>query len=280
MAAAWGNPKVPYYKKKFIRTVKAGGYSVFIHAALVNQTAEILQAVISSGIHLTSEPVGWIPYVAGESPLEEGRSLYLPGDFPKDAFTAWGFTASGGQVWTFHGTTADAKALAEQADVDRSLRCMPRLTRSDGTAVTVFPGDREAREGDFGPDIEVFQLVYDCATRNGECDRLTIDTAGYIQKRNGVPMTGSIDEYAWMVTLPTTLNMYQDYGCSGQVVRVLQALLLCYDWDSGDVIVNGRFDQATMAAVSVLQDTYGLRASGAVGPAEWAILLGREVRRV
>jgi peptidoglycan hydrolase-like protein with peptidoglycan-binding domain len=281
MTNSWGNPRVPTFRKKYIRPVKSGAWSILIHAALVDMVSEILESVTASGIHLTEEPVGWIPYVDGGSPLEEGRSLYLPGGFPDDAFHDWGFDRVPGfaDTFTFPGSADQARELAVKAEVVRSLRCMPALKKPDGSPVTVFPGDREVRLGDYGDDVRAFQMTYACPTQDGECDRATLDLAAYIQRRNGAAVTGTIDEYAWMAVLPTTLNMSQEYGCSGNIVRLLQAVLYCYDWDS-ELMVSGRYDQQTMSAIQRLQDTYGLRTSGVTGPAEWAILLGKQVRSV
>jgi hypothetical protein len=189
--------------------------------------------------------------------------------------SGWGFREEDGWL-IFDGDTTTAKGLAERAETERVLaRVEGEEHLATGYYFTGRPGEREIREGDTGDDVQFFKMVYNAPDQDTTFDAWCAGLARNIQARMGIEVTGTVNPMLWRATLPTNWNYRISYGDTGHMVRVLQAALYAYDWDS-DVAVTGRFDSPTHRAVRQIQVQYGLRLTPNVGGAEWAILLGRQ----
>lgn len=267
----WGNPGVNTFKKKFIRTVKACGTTVQVHAFIADLVSEVIESAATRGVQIPEEIQGWTPGALGT-----GFELF-PGLSGED-YERWQFVAHDGSV-VFEGSATEAKKLSKQAESERVLRSV----NNEPLGLvweTRPPGCREVVLGDRGNDVLFFQMYVGMNNQEGVCIEETLAYGKQWQKRNGTPVTDSLDDSVWNSILPTTLNFQVEYGSSGLVVRALQCLLVAYDWAPEDMVVTGRFDQVTYAAVKSLQDTYGIRSSGACDLPEWAVLLGHPVRHV
>lgn len=62
-------------------------------------------------------------------------------------------------------------------------------------------------------------------------------------------------------------------GMTGDMVKVLQHLLIYYGYDCGDDGPDGKFGQQTKKAVTKLQEDRNLDPDGVVGPLTWAVFL-------
>ncbi|MGA9382226.1 MAG: peptidoglycan-binding domain-containing protein [Phormidium sp.] len=70
----------------------------------------------------------------------------------------------------------------------------------------------------------------------------------------------------------TTLNMpVLQAGTSGEAVRFLQQLLICYGYMTSDNF-NANFNEVTKSAVKSFQANHGLKADGVVGKMTWRAL--------
>jgi peptidoglycan hydrolase-like protein with peptidoglycan-binding domain len=271
----FGDPSVKTFKKRYTRHVKVHGSSTIVHIKLEHVVCEMLVSAHNQGIHLPEEIGGWIPYVDGQSAGEYGLVLLLE-DFPAELSLPWLFKDDGGAL-VFAGSYKDADDLNALAESQRMIRATPKS--AEGRWKSTQPGFREVTLDDCGDDVAFFQLVFDTAAQDGIFDEGCAELAGYIQKRYGVPITKTLDENTWQAILPTSRNFRIGYGSNGHVVRVLQAMLVAYDW-AGELQVTGRFDLPTMGAVKHVQEVYGLRPTGIMEAPTWAALLGRGVRNV
>lgn len=275
---SWGSPAGKAFRKCSIRPVTVGGTSILIHSELVDITAEIIQLAVDQGIHLPEKLGGWIPYVDGRNPQETGKAFICPKGLPPESHEVWDFWTSG-PLLIFRGSIDHARELSVLAESQRVVRLVPKVAKPVDVWQTFPPGERSLNVGDKGDDVQFFQMVYDFPDQDGVMDDSLSELVAYIQRRNGLMQTGVIDDDVWRVVLPTTLNYRMGYGTSGNMVRVLQAILVAYDWSS-ELTINGRFDQATMQTVRSLQATYGLRETGEMAMPEWSILLGKAPRSV
>jgi peptidoglycan hydrolase-like protein with peptidoglycan-binding domain len=211
--------------------------------------------------------------VRGEDLREWGVSFHCP------HHEGWGLFEQRAGDLVFTGSIEEARELSSTVEQDRVIRLTPQLEKDPEAWQTHLPGARTIRAGSKGDDVQFVQMALNCPTQDGTYDLSTTETVMALQSRWNMRQSGVMDEDTWKALLPTTGNYLVEFGDTSFAVRILQAALYAYDWDS-DVVVTGRFDTATLRAVRALQDTYGLRLSGVMGGPEWAALLGRPVRVV
>ncbi|MFB2877959.1 peptidoglycan-binding domain-containing protein [Floridanema aerugineum] len=73
-------------------------------------------------------------------------------------------------------------------------------------------------------------------------------------------------------TQATTINMpVLQSGTSGEAVRFLQQLLICYGYMTSDYF-NANFNEVTKSAVKNFQANHSLKADGIVGKMTWRAL--------
>lgn len=274
---AWGNPAVKTFKKEHIRQVAASGTTSQVNAEILDIVAGLFNHAQRHGLELPKQVKGWVAPKPGDplTPANYGKAVEnLPGLAPIAG--PYGFEPQD-DLLVFTGNITAARTVAEQAATEDMLAMVAGETRIERPTPDSWGTDRPGRElttGDRGDDVQFFQMVYNAPDQSGVWDDWCTGAATHLQQRWGIPITGTTTPDLWRGILPTTYNYSISYGEDGHVVRVLQAALTAYDWDC-DVLVNGRFDQDTLAAVTEIQKSYGLRVNPSVGPAEWAILLGR-----
>lgn len=274
----WGNPGVKTFKKEHIRQVAASGTTSQVNAKILDIVAGLFNHAQRHGVELPKQITGWVAPKSGGpfSPAHHGIAIEnIPG-LAAIAGT-YGFEAQG-PLLVFTGDIDAARAVADQAATEDMLAMVAGETRVERPADswgTDRPGIRELTTGARGDDVQFFQMVYNAPNQGGTWDEWCTGLAAHMQQRWGIAVTGTTTPDLWRGILPNTLNYSISYGEDGHIVRVLQAAISAYDWDPY-VRVNGRFDQDTLAAVQEIQKSYGLRVNPAVGPAEWAILLGRK----
>jgi hypothetical protein len=272
----WGNPGGKTFRKRFIRRMNARGVTTEIHAELVDVATALITEAADAGIELPATLRGWQP--AGTAKLEAANYGIALEAVPGLAAFAlrWRFVEDDGWL-VFTGDIEKAKIMAETAETKRVLKHVQEEQPPDTLWTSVRPGERELTVGDRGDDVQFFQMVFNAPEQSGIFDQWCEGLAGHLQGRWGIEKTGTVTDDLWRGILPNVYNYQINYGDSGHMVRVLQAALYAYDWDGGnDVVVNGRFDEATMRAVKNLQETYGLRQHPGMTGAEWAALLGVE----
>lgn len=274
---AWGNPAVKTFKKEHIRQVAASGTTSQVNAEILDIVAGLFNHAQRHGLELPKQVKGWLAPKQGEPLTAAHYGRAVENIAGLDAIAApYGFEPQG-NLLVFTGDIDAARAIAEHAATEDMLAMVAGETRIERPAdswATDRPGVRELTTGDRGDDVQFFQAVFNAPDQSGTWDEWCAGAATHLQQRWGIPVTGTTTQDLWRGILPNTMNYSISYGEDGHVVRVLQAALTAYDWDP-DVLVNGRFDQDTLAAVTEIQKSYGLRVNPAVGPAEWAILLGR-----
>lgn len=274
---AWGNPAVKTFKKEHIRQVAASGTTSQVNAEILDIVAGLFNHAQRHGLELPKQVKGWIAPKPGDplTPAHYGAAVEnLPG--LEEIAGPYGFEPQDGLL-VFTGDVAAARATAEQAATEDMLAMVagePRVERPADSWGTDRPGTRELGPGTKGDDVQFFQMIFNAPDQAGTWDDWCTGAATHLQQRWGIPVTGTTTQDLWRGILPNERNYSISYGEDGHTVRVLQAALTAYDWDC-DVLVTGRFDQDTLAAVNEIQKSYGLRVNPAVGPSEWAILLGR-----
>jgi peptidoglycan hydrolase-like protein with peptidoglycan-binding domain len=276
----WGRASAKTFRKLRIRQVRLGNCSVLVHISISDLVAEALRVIHARGIELPETIPGWVPYQEGLTPQEYGLA-FEPGHLPDDLHEPLldlGFTVSD-DVVAFSLGIQEAGTLSNEVETARVRRLAPNLPKDPDAWQTHLPGERTLKAGCKGDDVQFVQYALGCDHTDGVYNPETTQTVMLLQRMYNLRQTGIMDDNAWMALLPTTSRYDISYGDSGSIVRVLQAALAAYDWDD-EVLVTGRFDQITLRAVKHLQDTFGLRTSGVMGAPEWAVLLGRPVRRV
>lgn len=272
-SSPWGNPAVQTFRKKFIRRISVGEGEVFVHSAIVDIVTELLNIAVDRGTQLPKELRGWVaPIGVSEDELLPAHYGVEIDAFPGVDYEMWGFTVKGDTA-VFTAPFEEAKKLSEAAEASRMMRAVDNEPESKANAhwQSLRPGKRELRVGDVGDDVMFLQLVFDVEA-TGTFDKHLETGVKILQRKWGQEETGIVDETVWRIILP---SMWTDCsnGDNGLPVRVLQALLISYDWDYG-ITVSGRFDDWTAKAVREMQDTVGLRVTGHVRAPEWAYLLG------
>lgn len=284
----WGRPAVKTFRKRNIRQVKSATTSVLVHTDIADIVAELLRTIEATGFVFHTDRIGgWVPYTASTGYLETYREYGLALEVPtlESVPVPQGFTLQpqdppGPTAWLVYiGTPEEARAHSTATEEERVVRLTPQIEKEPDAWQTFGPGYRELREGDKGDDVHFVQFALNARTTDGVYDEWTTEAVSALQARFNQTRSGVMDMNTWNALLPTTGNFMISYGDSGPVVRLLQAALLAYDWEP-DCVVTGRYDNVTMRGVKHLQDTYGLRQTGAMGGPEWAALLGRPVRSV
>ncbi len=101
------------------------------------------------------------------------------------------------------------------------------------------------------------------------------DVALYPWTHYAIPYEVAREEGFDMSDRPTYAEMRRDTirkGCKGNAVAELQGLLNLWD-PQLQLVCDGRFGAATLAAVIAFQQAHGLAADGVVGPNTWCVLL-------
>lgn len=264
----WGNPASKGFRKQRIRQVAIGGTVTLVNKLILDATANLLKAATGP---LPPVLEGWQP-LEGDEPdpsnyglcvrnhesLEQGNGFILVGD--------WLVYSGDPQESTSDYMEAGARSVLEQ---------LSQETKTDHPSwSTAKPGEREAALDDAGSDIMVFQLVFNTTEQMGRLNQADVDLIRMLQARWGIEVTGTLTRDLWRMILPTYRTFMLEYGDAGTYVKVLQAILIAYDW-ADELGVSGRFDQATARALGNLQDTYGLRVAPRTGAPEWTALLGK-----
>jgi hypothetical protein len=272
LSRVWGNPAAPTFKKRCVRTVKAGGEAVLVHAEL--------QDIVAAMAEQAGIMEGWERPGKGAEDHPRHYGIAVRPAAPIEDPARYGFDEYEDGWYVFGGTPESAKARTEELEVERMRQRVEAETRHETEWGTGRPGERELGPGDKGDDVQFFQMVYAAPDQTGVFDGWCAGMAKYLQEQWGHPeKTGTVTGDIWKGVLPTAMTYSVGYGDNGHIVRVLQAALLAYDWDY-DVLVTGRFDEVTHRAVRRIQAEYGLRVNSDMGAAEWTILLGQPPRNV
>jgi peptidoglycan hydrolase-like protein with peptidoglycan-binding domain len=256
--------------------------SVLVHSDIADLVAGILRSAEAAGTQLPETLGGWVPYVDGTDPREFGLAFESPSgieDVDRPGWYSFNDPETHTPYMVYGGTPAEAAESAADLEEARVSALHPQMEKDATAWQTCRPGERTLSAGMKGDDVQFIQYALGAIHTDGVYDVNTTQAVMALQGRWGQRQTGIMDETAWKALLPTAINFRIEFGDAGVVVRLLQAALVAYDWDD-DVIVSGRFDQVTLRGVKNLQDTYGLRPSGAMAGPEWAALLGRPVRDV
>lgn len=280
MEQPWGNPASKTFRKKHVRQVRMATCTVLVHIELADLVAEILRSAEAAGTQLPDTLGGWVPYVDGATPREAGLAFEAPPGVSAADWPGWYEArdpAEDAIYLVYSGTPAQALESATRSEEARVSTLNPQVEKSPDAWQTMLPGARTLKVGCRGDDVQFIQFALGCVITDGVWDLGTTEAVMMLQGRWNQRQTGIMDDEAWMALLPTASNHRIEYGDSGPMVRLLQAALLAYDWDE-DIMVTGRYDQITLRGVKSLQDTYGIRPSGAMTGPEWAALLGRSVR--
>ena len=269
----WGNPATKDFRKKHIRVVTHAGTTVLVNAKIVDAAANLIASATGP---LPDQLQGWEPLAPEDKdrirPEHYGLAIAAHENLPE----AHGFVRHESNLIyapDYQADDPEAYAAANTQTVLDQVQAEPR----DGSTrwSTKLPGERAPGVGDAGNDVMTFQLIYSMPEQSGvmtEADGALVRT---LQERWGIrPATGTITKDVWRVILPRPTNHYLSYGDSGHLVKVLQALLVAYDYGGPEIDMHGRFDRTTTNALNQLQSRYGLRRAPRVGAPEWAALLG------
>lgn len=271
-AKLWGNPAAKDFRKKHIRVVTHNGTTVLVNAKIVDAAANLIAAATGP---LPAELRGWEPIEPGQTdfqPYNYGLAIRAEENLPE----AHGFTLYESNLIYGPGPEQDPTKAYETTNTPAVLDQVAREARdASGRWSTKLPGEREAQAGDAGNDVMVFQLMYDRPERSGVMTEADAAVARLLQERWGIPQTGTLSRRTWICILPRLQNHYLSYGDSGPMVKILQALLVAYDYDGGTIDMNGYFDRTTTIALGHLQSRYNLRRAPKVAAPEWAALIGR-----
>lgn len=276
----WGSPATKTFRKMHIRKVKVGESSVFLHIEIVDIVAEILSSAAARGTHLPEKLGGWVPPVAGTS-----KEALLPHNygvvldyFEGMEFEAWGFQRLDDASIIFCEDIESARSLSATAESARMLRLAEGepVRPPDSLWYSGRPGVRELSVGDRGDDVVFLQELFSASDRDGIFSPGFSGYVSRLQERNGIEQTGTVTDHTWRLILPKETRFAVSRGDAGHNVRVLQAMIVAYDWNNC-LRVTGRFDYSTAVTIRRLQYAVGLRITGKVRAPEWSYLLGRNV---
>lgn len=266
-AKTWGNPATKDFRKQHIRVVTHQGTTVLINIKIVDQAANLIASATGP---LPEKLEGWAkpdgPREFG--PRDYGIAITAHPNLPE----GHGFHHLDGLlVYTGEDDTSSFDEQNTKAVMDR-VAAEPR----DGGQrwATKLPGERAAAAGDAGNDVMTFQLFYDRPEQSGVMTEADAGIVRMLQQRWGIEQTGTLTRDTWRCILPRYNGHHLSYGDSGLTVKILQALLVAYDWDAGQVDMRGYYDRATTLAVNNLQARYDLRRAPRVASPEWAALVG------
>jgi hypothetical protein len=277
--AAYGNPATKSFRKQHIRLVTAAGTSALVNTAILNITASFLQAAAAAR-PLPGKLEAWTPLPEGTEPQPQhyGIALALPPALANpDLAKQYGFTLQDDWL-VFTADRDESHAAAVEAETQSVLDLVkPEMDpdRPGGSWSSDRPGIRELKEGDKGDDVQFFQLFFGTPHQDGIMTDWDVALVKELQRRWGLTITGTVTPETWIGLLPNLRNFMVEFGDAGPVVKILQAILVAYDWTDDTLEITGRFDQATSRALANVQETYGLRNHPAAGSPEWAALLGR-----
>lgn len=262
----FGNPDTKSFKTKYIRTVKYGDSTLYVHAALVDVVTAILRDACDV-------PEGLVSWADADTGASMPRALGIAFGYHESLdghYERWGFIREG-DLLVFTGTAKEAEALSERAEQSRLQPVIPGA-ESTGVWYAGGFGSREFGEGDMGDDVQCLQLALSCPTQSGHFDKTTEAYVQALNEKNGIQgKPGMFNEST--ARLLTRLPGMISRGDTGARVRVLQAALIAYDWQY-DLRVTGNVDRQTEAAVKKVQEELGLRQSGIVRQTEWLTILG------
>jgi GH25 family lysozyme M1 (1,4-beta-N-acetylmuramidase) len=182
-----------------------------------------------------------------------GTPLPLPAGWAAD--TVWQYADSGtfpGDQNTFNGTRDDLRTFALGDYAPPPVRAWPIVRQGDrGTSVMTVQGLLDARgatltaDGDFGP--------------------ATLAAVKAFQSAHGLTADGIVGPDTWQALVVTVQT-----GDSGPAVLAAQTDLAAH---GAAVPTDGRFTDATRAAVVAFQTSSHLTADGVVGPDTWQALV-------
>lgn len=271
-AKLWGNPAAKDFRKKHIRVVTHNGTTVLVNAKIVDAAANLIAAATGP---LPAELQGWEP--AGHDPYSPAHYGIAIEAHP-NLLEAHGFMRIGDRL-VYSPNLAEQQDPAKAYEDTNTPAVLEQVAKEARDASerwsTKLPGEREAAVGDAGNDVMVFQLMYDRPDQSGVMTEADGAVARLLQERWGIPQTGTLTTKTWICILPRLSNHYLSFGDSGPVVKILQALLVAYDYDDGSIDMNGRFDRATTIALGHLQTRYNLRRAPKAAAPEWAALIGK-----
>lgn len=273
----WGTPTLKTFKRRFVRNVRTDTASTWVHVAIAPIVRELLVELDAAG----TIP-GYVQYGPDSenpnSPSHYGVKLGLP--LTRQA-QRWGFAACPGGI-IFTGTIDEAHQLADEAQEVHALRAVTATASTtaappeDGKWGHNAPGVRPLTYGDKGDDVQFLQLVLNAGEQGGIFTEATDLAVKLFQRRYNLEETGDVGEAEWKLIIPRISKLSLGRGDAGFRVRVLQSLLVAYDWVA-DLDVTGRFGYRTSMVVKELQQDYGLRVNGSVRGPEWAVLFGRKL---
>lgn len=273
---SWGNPKASAFRKMHIRRVSVEGATTEVHAEIVALVAEVLRMAAEQGLLPEGAVQGYDPAMKDDprSAFAYGTALRLPG---VDGAEAWGFKRSDvhEDELIFRGGVENAReltALAEEIAAERASH-PDIIPEAEESWAHTKPGKRVLRGGSRGDDVQFVQTLLMASDQGGVYDAGTAYMVGLLQEKNGIPVTGEVDLSTWLLLYPRVSAFGLGRGDTGFAVRVAQALLIAYGWDT-ELEVTGRYGVATDKAIRRLQEQLGFRLSGYMRAAEWVALFG------
>jgi hypothetical protein len=269
-AKTWGNPATKDFRKEHIRVVSHQGTTVLVNARIVDAAANLISSATGP---LPPKLEGWAKpdHPAPYGPRDYGIAIRAHENLPE----GHGFSTSDGDWLVYAETTEDSTETYEAQNTKPVLEQVAAEARDASERwSTKLPGERAAATGDAGNDVMAFQLFYDRPEQSGVMTEQDAMVVRMLQQRWGIEQTGTLTRDTWRCILPRYNGHHLSYGDSGLVVKILQALLVAYDWDAGEVDMRGYYDRTTTIAVNNLQDRYGLRRAPRVASPEWAALIG------
>ncbi|MDD4797311.1 MAG: peptidoglycan-binding protein [Eubacteriales bacterium] len=146
------------------------------------------------------------------------------------------------------------------------------LSTSAGTAYAA-PSET-LRQGAKGDDVKTLQqALIDQGYLKGRADGVfgtaTLAAVKAFQKAKGLTQDGAVGTATWNKLMEKT-NATLKFGAQGTAVATLQKALIEKKYLTGSA--DGKFGNATLAAVKAFQKANGLTADGTVGAATWAKL--------
>ncbi|ASR84166.1 lysin A [Arthrobacter phage Wheelbite] len=278
----WGGPTFKTFKKRYVRIVRAGDSTAWVHAEIADIVREIFLAA--------EAPYGELAaYDAESTNVAATYGTYLPIPWTLE-LQRWGFGMHGDGI-VFEGSIDDARALSEQAAVlaaEREIAASaPAVPEDPDTWAAVLPGARNLRPGDRGDDVQFIQFLGGL-TPDGLYGPKTEEFVKYLRSKwgLGIPTVTLPEGYAgptldfvplvdaefWGGILPRKTLYSMGQGDAGFKIRVLQSALAAADWAPAH-LVSGRFGVETSKAVRRMQANFGLRVTGRVRQAEWLALV-------
>jgi len=250
-----GNPNLKSFKQTYIRRVVLDMARVYVHKEILAQTEELLSRALEHGIDLSDnglpkQLVGYDP--DGNDSQKIGLYLELPTE--RDLIEiekGLGFTRQGNKFYF---------------DINASLEELPSYEDVQSRRI----GARQLKLNDSGMDVKFINLY--CGLEEVlDVERFTEETEGavrFMQRRLGIPETGTMDWYTWQSILPKP-NLRISGGHAGPRVRALQSALRVFGYNPP---LTSRYGTETIRTVREFQVDHKLRVTGRITYNEWLIL--------